>query len=279
MKADYSSVVAGSLKGLMLRSRGRCTVAGSGMNRFVGRTAVVCGGGSGIGEATVRGLVAEGASVVVMDANGQAATRLSAPERVSAVSLDVSDRAGVQQAMDEAAKRFGHLDILVNCAGIRGVSSVVDVDAEQWRRVHAVNLEGTLNTMQIFARLALKTQRTAAIVNVSSMAGIMGVPNRAAYVSSKHAVVGLTREMAIELGKPGIRVNAVAPGMIRTPMTEPMFVEQGGQEKISAAHALGREGRPEEGAAAILFLASDEASFITGVILPVDGGFSAGKGW
>jgi meso-butanediol dehydrogenase / (S,S)-butanediol dehydrogenase / diacetyl reductase len=141
----------------------------------------------------------------------------------------------------------------------------MEVELEQWRRVHAVNLEGTLNTSQSFARLASKAGRPGAIVNVSSMAGIMGIPDRASYVSSKHAIVGLTREMAMEVGALGIRVNAVAPGMIRTAMTEVMFQD--------------RSGRPAgRVAGAILFLASDQASFVTGVILPVDGGYSAGKG-
>jgi len=179
----------------------------------------------------------------------------------------------------EAADRFGGLDILVNCAGVRGVGSVMEVDAEQWRRVHAVNLEGTLYPSQSFAKLASKIGKPGAIVNISSMAGIMGIPNRASYVSSKHAIVGLTREMAMEAGPLGIRVNAVAPGMIRTPMTEVMFTDPEGERRISAVHPVGRAGRPEEVAAVILFLASDAASFVTGVILPVDGGYSAGKGW
>jgi len=253
------------------------------MSRFSGRTAVVCGGGSGIGEATVKALFAEGAAVVVMDNDEKAARRVAEalhdPDRASAVALDVSNKINVLAAMQEAEERFGRLDVLVNCAGIRGVGTVIDVDAEQWQRVHAVNLEGTLNTLQAFARLAVSAKRPAAIVNVSSTAGIMGIPRRASYVSSKHAIVGLTREAAIELGSLGIRVNAVAPGMIRTPMTEVMFQEPGGEAAINAAHAVGRAGRPEEVAAAILFLASDEASFVTGAILPVDGGYSAGKGW
>lgn len=253
------------------------------MNRFEKRAAVVTGGGSGIGEAVVRGLFAEGASVVVVDANEAGAKRvaesLGDPQRVYAVALDVTDSARVDQVMSDAAERFGRLDILVNCAGVRGVGSVMEVDAEQWRRVHAVNLEGTLYPSQSFARLASKTGKPGAIVNISSMAGIMGIPNRASYVSSKHAIVGLTREMAMEAGPLGIRVNAVAPGMIRTPMTEVMFNDPEGERRISAVHPVGRAGRPEEVAAAILFLASDDASFVTGVILPVDGGYSAGKGW
>jgi meso-butanediol dehydrogenase / (S,S)-butanediol dehydrogenase / diacetyl reductase len=105
-----------------------------------------------------------------------------------------------------------------------------------------------------------------------------GHSNRASYVSSKHAIVGLTREMAMEVGPLGIRVNAVAPGMIRTPMTEVMFQDPEDERRIRASHPIGREGQPEEVAAAVLFLASDQASFVTGVILPVDGGYSAGKG-
>ena len=176
------------------------------MNRFANRAAIVTGGGQRHRRSCRQAALRRGASVVVVDANGDGAQRvaesLGDAERAYSVVLDVTDRARVNMMMAEAAARFGHLHALANCAGIRGVSSVLDAEAEQWARVHAVNLEGTLIPSQEFARLALKAGQPAAIVNLSSLAGITAVPNRAPYVTSKHAVVGLTRAMAIELGSP-----------------------------------------------------------------------------
>jgi NAD(P)-dependent dehydrogenase (short-subunit alcohol dehydrogenase family) len=175
-----------------------------------------------------------------------------------------------------ATRRFGKLYGLVNSAGIRGVGNILDTDPEVWRKVLSVNLEGTFNMCQAFARNVKEAQTPAAIVNVSSAAGIRGVPNRLPYAASKYGVVGITQTMALELGALGVRVNAVVPGMIRTPMTAVMFQDPDNVERIRAAHPIGREGEPEEIAAAIAFLLSDDASFITGVALPVDGGSTAG---
>jgi NAD(P)-dependent dehydrogenase (short-subunit alcohol dehydrogenase family) len=152
---------------------------------------------------------------------------------------------------------------LVNSAGIRGVGNILDTDPEVWRKVLSVNLEGTFNMCQAFARAVRQAQTQAAIVNLSSAAGIRGVPNRLPYAASKYGVVGITQTMALELGPLGVRVNAVVPGMIRTPMTAPMFEDPENVKRIRAAHPIGREGQPEEVAAAIAFLLSDDASFIT----------------
>ena len=139
-----------------------------------------------------------------------------------------------------------------------------------------MNLVGTLNMCQAFVRSVSETGKAGAIVNVTSAAGIRAVPNRLSYVASKFGVVGITQTMALELASLDVRVNAVAPGMIRTPMTEPMFEDPANVEKMRAAHPVGRTGEPHEIAAAIAFLLSEDASFITGAILPVDGGNTVG---
>ncbi|HSV77690.1 MAG TPA: SDR family NAD(P)-dependent oxidoreductase [Ramlibacter sp.] len=250
------------------------------MDRFTGKTIVVTGAGSGIGAACVRRLHAEGASVVAADLRKQDVDKLAAEigdgGRIHAAELDVSNRDAVVALIADAGKRFGNLYGLVNSAGIRGVGNVLDFEEEAWRRVLAVNLDGTFHACQAFARALRDAKAPGAIVNITSGAGIVGIPNRLGYSASKFAVSGITKSMSLELASLGIRVNAVAPGMIRTPMTSTMFQDPDNVRKIRAAHPIGREGEPEDVAAAICFLLSSDAAFITGVVLPVDGGNTVG---
>jgi NAD(P)-dependent dehydrogenase (short-subunit alcohol dehydrogenase family) len=172
--------------------------------------------------------------------------------------------------------RFGTLYGLVNSAGVRCVGNILDLEPDAWRRVISINLDGTFNMCQAFARALREAQTPGVIVNVSSTAGRRGVPNRLGYAASKFGVSGLTQTMSLELAPLGIRVNAVAPGMIHTPMTDVMFQDPENVKRIRASHPIGREGQAEEVAGAITFLLSDDSSFVVGVVLPVDGGSTVG---
>jgi NAD(P)-dependent dehydrogenase (short-subunit alcohol dehydrogenase family) len=232
---------------------------------------VITGAASGLGEACAQRFAAEGAIVAGLDRTA------GAPVAVEHL-LDVTDEAAVGDAMDQVAAEHGRIDILVNSAGVAGGGPVHLLDAAEWARVLAVNLTGTYLACKHALR-HMVGQRSGAIVNVASIEGIEGTEGGSAYNASKGAVVLLTKNMAIDYGRLGIRVNCVCPGFIETPMFNSVMGSDGMSEyrdQYREAHKLGRFGRPDEIAGATLFLVSDDASFVTGHALVVDGGFTAG---
>lgn len=230
-----------------------------------GRHAVVVGADGGFGTAITAALEAAGASVVGMDLRG---------EGEHTIAVDVSDADSVRAAFDELAGRVPKLDILVNTAGIREIEPLATLAPETWQRVLAVNLTGPFLCIQAALPL-LRAAQGAAVVNIASIAGLTGMANRPAYTASKHGLVGLTRNLAHDLGPDKIRVNAVAPGTIRTPMTEGYYADQTFLRQAEAMVPLGFDGSAVDVADAVLYLAGPLARHVTGVVLPVDGGFTA----
>ncbi len=250
--------------------------------RFVGKVVLVTGAGSGIGRAICEAFAAEGAHVAAVDVNADGATITAAAvreqgRRALALEVDVADPESVRHAVQEVVAGLGPVDVLVNSAGVRDVASFLDLPFTEWQRVIAVNLTGTFVCSQAVAQHLARAGRGGKIVNLTSVAGLMAVPNRTAYVSSKHAVIGLTKAMAMELADRNIQVNAIAPGVVRTALTEGYFHDPEVLAGIKRLHPAGRCGEPAEIAALVLFLASAQADFITGATIPIDGGFAAGK--
>jgi len=239
--------------------------------RLTGRVAVVTGAASGLGAACARRFAAEGATVAGFDLNPGAPVAIE--HRV-----DVADEAAVAGAIDAVVEAEGRLDVVVNSAGVAGGGPVHLLDAGEWDRVLRVNLTGTYLVCKHALRHMVE-QRSGSIVNFASIEGLEGTEGGSVYNASKGAVVLLTKNLAIDYGRLGIRVNCVCPGFIETPMFESVMGSGSMaeyRERYREEHKLGRFGRPEEIAAATLFLASDDASFVTGHALVVDGGFTAG---
>ncbi|MCC2976583.1 glucose 1-dehydrogenase [Sphingomonas sp. PL-96] len=243
---------------------------------FAGKVAIVTGAASGIGAATARRLAAAGAAVVVADFNrdGAEAVAEAIGGEARAYVIDLGDFDAIERMVAWTVDTFGRLDVAVNNAGIGGDSKgVVDYDPEMWRRVQAVNLDGIFGCMK-YQIPAMIASGGGAIVNMASALGIVAQRNNAAYIASKHAIIGITKSAALDYADQGIRVNAIAPGYIDTPLVRSV-VSQEAFDAIVALHPVGRLGTPEEIAAAAVFLLSDHASFITGTVQAVDGGYTA----
>ena len=226
-----------------------------------GKVALVTGGASGIGAATVALLEARGATVVVADLG---------------TGVDISDEAAVDALVEGIVAEHGRLDLAANVAGTSGVyAEIADSTTEAWRHTMAVNLDGVYFCLRAELR-AMRAAGGGSVVNVASSAGRMGVPGLAAYSASKHGVIGLTKTAALEEARRGIRVNAVLPGSIRTPMLRAFAGgDEDALEKMGRRAPMGRLGEPDEIAHAVVWLLSDESGFVTGNCLAPDGGVAA----
>ncbi len=250
------------------------------MKRFEGRVALVTGGGSGIGRATAERLAAEGAAVMIANRGEEAGRDVVAAIGAAGgtarfASVDVADEASVVAMYEGLGAAFGpELHVLVNSAGTGATTTAPDTSLEEWERVFAVNTRGTF----LCCKYGIGRMRPphASIVNVASVAGMVGVPNRAAYCASKGAVIAFSRAMAIDHVAEGIRVNCVCPGTIDSPWIDRLVADGASRDDLVARQPIGRLGTPEEVAEAILYLASDQAGFSTGSSLVVDGGMTAG---
>ena len=246
-----------------------------------GKVIEITGGASGIGRAAALECARSGARVLVADQDAEGAEATAEMVRVEGAEaqvaiLDVTDSHAQQTAVTQATEAWGRLDGAFNAAGIGGpaLSPILELSEEDWARVLGVNLTGLWLSMR--AQIAqMKKQGSGSIVNAASVAGLVGTRVNTAYSASKFGAVGITKSVALEYGAHNIRVNAVCPGWIETPMTAGFAVDQQAHANIAAAHLLGRTGQPEEVGALVAWLLSDSASFMTGAAIPIDGGMTA----
>ena len=249
------------------------------MHRFEDKVVIITGAASGMGEATARRFSSEGAKVVLADRDHPPLDRLAAElpgERTLVLLVDVSDSISVDAMVTATVERFGRLDVLVNNAGVHEAGAPEDITDAQWHRVMSTDADGVFFGCR--AAIPHLEKTGGSIINNASVSGTGGDWGMSPYNAAKGAVVNLTRALALDLGKKGIRVNSVCPSLTRTSMTTDMLMDQALVAKFEERIPLGRVCEPEEVAAVIAFLASPDASFITGANIPVDGGVSASNG-
>ncbi|MFB7828184.1 SDR family NAD(P)-dependent oxidoreductase [Streptomyces hydrogenans] len=248
---------------------------------FTGQVAFITGASSGMGLATARAFAEAGAAVGLADIDEKAVTKAAkeltdAGHQALALVCDVSDEDQVAAAVDRTVETFGRLDMAYNNAGIMPPpTDAADESAEQFDRVQNINLRGIWASMKHELR-HMRQQGSGTIVNCSSLGGLVGNPGRAAYHATKHGVIGLTKSAALEYGSRGVRINAVCPGTIATPMVDAMAAKgELDRDQAAVGQAIDRLGTADEIAQAVLWLCSDGASYVTGIALPVDGGYTA----
>lgn len=248
------------------------------MFKLEGKTALVTGAGSGIGAAIAETFAQAGARVIVADRDLAAGEAIAAKigERAKFTALDVAS----EEACARIALEVDALDILVNNAGIGHVGTILQTTAADMERLYKVNVLGVFNLSKAFLPGMIERKR-GCIINMASIGGVVGIRDRLAYCSTKFAVVGLTKSMALDHARDGVRVNCICPGRVETPFVSARLKEypdpRKAYEEMASTQALGRMARPEEIAASALYLASDEAAFVTGTAFLIDGGWSAGK--
>jgi NAD(P)-dependent dehydrogenase (short-subunit alcohol dehydrogenase family) len=237
------------------------------------KVAIVTGGSTGIGKAIAAKYLEYGAEVVVANRSAETGRETAADLGCEFVQCDVAEYERVKSLVEAAVEEYGRLDVLVNNAGIGRVGTVEDMSLGDWNDVMRINLNGVMHGTR--AALPHLEESEGCIVNIASIYGLVGGPGATAYATAKGGIVNLTRSVAVDYAKQNVRVNSICPGFVETPMTDPAFGQEEFYEYVHGQTPMGRVAQPEEIAGLAMFLASDEASYITGANIPVDGGWTA----